>query len=105
MSLPFLTGALPPPHGFFTRNGGVSTGVYASLNCSFSSADAPENLAKNHALVAQAMGVAPNNLLGLKQVHEATVHWVTGAWAPGDRPDGRRHDHLPPRPGARHRHR
>jgi YfiH family protein len=87
MSVPFLTGALPAPHGFFTRNGGVSAGVYASLNCSLASADAPENLANNQALVAQAMGVAPKNLLRLKQVHEATVHWVTGAWGQGDRPE------------------
>jgi len=86
MSLPFLTGALPAPHGFFTRNGGVSSGPYASLNCSLSSADAPENLARNYALVAQAMGVAPKNLLGLKQVHAATVHWVTGPWTPENRP-------------------
>jgi YfiH family protein len=86
MSLPFLTGALPTPHGFFTRNGGVSSGPYASLNCSLSSADAPEDLARNYALVAQAMGVAPKNLLGLKQVHAATVHWVTGPWSPENRP-------------------
>jgi len=86
MSPQFLTGALPAPHGFFTRNGGVSTGPYASLNCSLSSADSPENLSKNNALVAQAMGVGAKNLLGLKQVHEATVHWVTGPWDPDNRP-------------------
>ncbi len=80
MSLQFLTGTLLAPHGFFTRNGGVSTGSYASLNCSLNSKDSPENLTKNVALVAAAMGVGPKNLLRMKQVHEATVHWVTGTW-------------------------
>lgn len=87
MSLEFLTGALPAPHGFFTRNGGVSAGPYSSLNCSMSGADIPENVFKNRALVAHAMGVAPKNLLGLRQVHEATVHWVTGPWGPGNLPE------------------
>ncbi len=86
MSLQPLTGALPAQHGFFTRNGGVSGGLYASLNCSISGADAPENVEQNLTLVAQAMGVARKSLLGLKQVHEATVHWVTTPWVPDDRP-------------------
>jgi YfiH family protein len=85
MSLDFLTGALPAPHGFFTRNGGVSTAPYASLNCGLSGADAPENIVINRARVAGAMGVAAKQLLGLRQVHEATVHWVTAAWT-GDLP-------------------
>jgi YfiH family protein len=87
MPVEFLTGALPASHGFFTRNGGVSTGPYASLNCSLSGADAPENVFKNRALVAHAMGVAPKNLLGLRQVHEATVHWVTDGWGSGNLPE------------------
>jgi YfiH family protein len=86
MSLEFLTGGLPAPHGFFTRNGGVSNGPYASLNCSMSGADTPENVFKNRALVAHAMGVQPQNLLGLRQVHEASVHWVTEPWGPGQLP-------------------
>jgi YfiH family protein len=87
MSLEFLTGGLPAPHGFFTRNGGVSAGVYASLNCSLNGADDLENVFQNRARVAHAMGVAPKNLLGLRQVHEATVHWVTGGWGPGNLPE------------------
>jgi len=87
MPVEFLTGALRAPHGFFTRNGGVSPGPYASLNCSLSGADAPENVFKNRALVANAMGVAPKNLLGLRQVHEATVHWVTDGWGSGNLPE------------------
>ena len=61
----FYAAPLPARHGFFTRKGGVSTGPYASLNCSFSGADAPENIRRNRAVVAQEMGVAPEHLLGL----------------------------------------
>ena len=47
----FITADLPARHGFFTRNGGVSTGLYASLNASFSSDDTDavrENLSLIH---------------------------------------------------------
>ena len=43
-------------HGFFTREGGVSTGPYASLNCSMRSGDTPENLAENRRRVALHLG-------------------------------------------------
>jgi len=86
MSLAYLTAALPAPHGFFTREGGVSTGLYASLNCSLSGADDAVSVQRNRALVAASMGVAPEKLLGLKQVHEATVIHVTSLWAAGTGP-------------------
>lgn len=50
-------------HGFFTRRGGVSTGVYASLNGGRGSRDEPAAVARNLALMAEALGVAPNHLL------------------------------------------
>ncbi len=84
MPLEFLTGALPARHGFFTRNGGVSGGPYASLNCSLSGADARDNVLSNRALVAGAMGVAPNNLLGVKQVHGVAVRIAEAPWAIGE---------------------
>jgi len=61
----------PARHGFFTREGGVSSGEYASLNCSVSSKDDPALVAENRAIVARAMGVL--RLLGLNQVHGAAV--------------------------------
>jgi YfiH family protein len=88
MSPPHLTAALPARHGFFTRRGGVSTGPHASLNCSRSGADAPGSVQANRALVAAAMGVAPEHLLGLKQVHGVRVATVTSPWAAGAGPDG-----------------
>jgi len=84
MPLEFLTAALPARHGFFTRNGGVSAGPYASLNCSLSGADARENVLANRALVAAAMDVAPGNLLGAKQVHGVAVRIAEAPWGIGE---------------------
>ncbi len=77
----FLTADLPARHGFFTRQGGVSAGPYASLNCSFSGGDDEANVIRNRASVAAAMGVAPENLLGLKQVHGNAVIDVDVPWS------------------------
>ncbi len=74
------------PHGFFTRRGGVSGGLYASLNCGPGSRDADEAVAANRARVAAAMGVAPDRLLTLHQVHSARVVVAEGPWT-GPRPE------------------
>lgn len=81
----FITSQLPVRHGFFTRQGGVSTGYYDSLNCSFSS-DSPALVRENRARVATALNVAPASLLGLKQVHGNAVVTVETAWAEGAGP-------------------
>jgi len=65
-------------HGFFTRQGGVSTGIYESLNCRLASADNLANAQENRARVAAAMGVAPTHLVGTYQHHSATVITVDG---------------------------
>ncbi len=70
-------------HGFFTREGGVSTGPYASLNCSTRSGDTAENLAQNRARVASHMGVQADCLLGVTQVHGPTVITATSPWPAG----------------------
>jgi polyphenol oxidase len=59
-------------HAFFTRQGGVSTGLYASLNCGYGSGDAPEAVAENRARAAARLGVAADRLSGVYQVHSAT---------------------------------
>ncbi len=82
----FLTASLPAKHGFFTRNGGTSGGAYASLNCSLSGADGPANVRQNRELIADAMGVAPENLVGCKQVHGIEVITVHEPWAIGGGP-------------------
>jgi YfiH family protein len=55
-----------------------------SLNCSLSGADARENVLANRALAAAAMGVAPENLLGVKQVHGVAVRIAEAPWAVGE---------------------
>ena len=74
------------PHGFFTRQGGVSQGPYASLNCSISGQDDPASVAENRARVATALGLARERLLGLSQVHGIEVATVTAAWRAGEGP-------------------
>jgi YfiH family protein len=74
------------PHGFFTRAGGVSTGPFESLNCSLSSGDDPDLLRENRARVARAVGVAPDALLGVTQVHGTGCVTVQQAWLPGEGP-------------------
>lgn len=87
MSAEYVTAPdLAARHGFFTRRGGVSSGTYASLNCSLSSGDSAENLRENRARVAAALGVAHDALLGLTQIHSADVVRVTTPWAAGQGP-------------------
>lgn len=61
----FFSGSVS--HGFFGRQGGVSTGLYQSLNCSPQSKDDPQNVAENRARVLKALG--GNGLSTLKQIH------------------------------------
>ncbi|MCE2565695.1 peptidoglycan editing factor PgeF [Komagataeibacter sp. FNDCF1] len=75
-------------HGFFTRQGGVSTGPYASLNCSTRSADAAGAVRENRRRVAHHVGVRPEHLLGLTQVHGDHTITVTTPWAEGAGPEG-----------------
>lgn len=58
-------------HGFFTRVGGVSTGIYQGLNCGVGSNDKPDAVKENRALVCKSLGV--DNLATVYQVHSATV--------------------------------
>jgi YfiH family protein len=74
-------------HGFFTRRGGVSDGPFASLNCGLSSTDARERVIRNRELVAEAMGVAAGQLVGVTQVHGSGVALVDEPWAFGQGPD------------------
>jgi YfiH family protein len=54
-------------HGFFTRNGGVSEGIYASLNCGYGSGDAAEKVSENRRRVAEAIGA--DGLCTVHQIH------------------------------------
>ncbi len=73
-------------HGFFTREGGVSSGVFASLNCSASSGDDSEKVAENRRRVAAQLGVGADRLTLCHQVHSADVVVVDKPWPSAERP-------------------
>ncbi|MBC6441706.1 MAG: peptidoglycan editing factor PgeF [Rhodobacteraceae bacterium] len=79
MTLEILTSAnlAPVRHGFFTRAGGASSGIFAGLNCGFGSSDHGAVVRLNRAMVAEAMGVEAAKLTGVHQVHSAAVVHVT----------------------------
>lgn len=72
-------------HAFFTREGGVSSGIYASLNGGLGSNDDPAAIAENRARMARHLAVEPDQLVSLWQIHSPDVAVVTGPWQ-GDRP-------------------
>ncbi|MGB7241246.1 MAG: peptidoglycan editing factor PgeF, partial [Sulfitobacter sp.] len=74
----------PLRHGFFTRRGGASSGIFSGLNCGTGSSDLSEIVAINRTRVADAMGVGPERLVGVHQVHSADV--VTVKAPSTDRP-------------------
>jgi len=71
-----LAGIKGIQHGFFTKKGGVSKGVYASLNCSYSSDDKPEHVSENRQRVMNALGLQGVKLFGLNQIHSKQVHQI-----------------------------
>ena len=83
---PFADNAGKIFHAFFGRRGGVSEGVYASLNCGPGSNDKPENVIANRKIVADAMGAEERNILSLYQEHGSTCITVTKTWAIEQRP-------------------
>lgn len=72
-------------HGFFTRAGGVSEGIYRGLNTGTGSSDDPAHVAENRRRVAEWMGVAPSHLLTAHQIHSPDVVIAREPF-PGDRP-------------------
>ena len=79
MMLEIITSdALACRHGFFTRKGGASSGIFAGLNCGTGSSDQTEAVAINRARVTTAMDLAPDALVTVHQVHSAKAIAVTG---------------------------
>ena len=73
-------------HAFFTRSGGVSQGVYASLNGGVGSNDAPDKIAENRARMAAALGVKADRLLTPYQIHSPDVVVADEPWTRENRP-------------------
>jgi len=89
MTLELLTSPTLRPlrHGFFTRRGGASSGVFAGLNCGPGSTDLAEVVAINRGRVAQALDLEPQSLAAVHQVHSADVVTVTAPSADKPRAD------------------
>lgn len=73
-------------HAFFTRSGGVSQGVYSSLNGGVGSKDAPEKVAENRARMAATLGVKADRLLTPFQIHSPNVVVAKEPWTRDGRP-------------------
>lgn len=73
-------------HGFFSREGGVSQGLYASLNCGLGSGDPIDNVLTNRARAAAELDIQPDSLLTCYQIHSPEVIEVDGPWPRDDRP-------------------
>ncbi|MNS94888.1 Laccase domain protein YfiH [compost metagenome] len=74
-------------HGFFTREGGVSEGIYAGLNAGVGSKDDPALVAENRRRVADWMGGGSDDLCGCYQFHSAVARVADSGWK-GERPEG-----------------
>lgn len=73
-------------HAFFTRKGGVSGGLYGSLNTGLGSSDSREQVLENRARAAACLGVAADQLATPNQIHSAKAVTVRNVWPPGKGP-------------------
>ena len=73
-------------HAFFSREGGVSGGIYAGLNGGLGSDDDPANVAENRRRMAEQMGVATTHFLSLHQIHSPDAVVAAGPWPGTSRP-------------------
>jgi polyphenol oxidase len=73
-------------HAFFSREGGVSEGIYAALNGGIGSHDNPAHVAENRRRMAEQMGVPPSHFLSVHQIHSPDAVIATGPWETATRP-------------------
>lgn len=80
MTLQIITSDLIAPmrHGFFSRKGGASSGIFEGLNCGAGSSDQADVVALNRTIVARAMNVEPDHLVSVHQTHSDVVATITG---------------------------
>lgn len=87
LTSPRLTALPGVRHAFFTRRGGVSRGLYDSLNCGPGSKDDPDHVRENRRRAAACFDLGPERLLTAYQTHSARALTVAEPWA-DDRPEG-----------------
>jgi polyphenol oxidase len=80
ITLGLLNGDAGVRHAFFTRRGGVSEGLYESLNCGFGSGDNLERVARNRGIAMERLGLPPDRLVTCHQIHSATAIIVKTPW-------------------------
>lgn len=73
-------------HAFFTRRGGVSEGIYSTLNGGQGSSDHPESVTENRRRMAACLGVTSERMVSVWQVHSPDCVVVTGPWGTQGRP-------------------
>ena len=73
-------------HAFFTRQGGVSEGLFASLNCGFGSGDEPQQVAANREIAMARLGETADRLVTVRQIHSARVVVVERPWCREESP-------------------
>ena len=81
---PLLAGL---PHGFFARAGGASSGIFSGLNCGYGSSDQHDIVTINRARVAGALGVGPDKLAGVHQIHSGDAVTLTEPVTPAPQVD------------------
>jgi YfiH family protein len=86
LASPLLSAIPGLRHAFFTRDGGVSGGLYESLNGGIGSNDDPAHIAENRRRMAAQMGVTPEHFLSVHQTHSPDVVVATGPWQGASRP-------------------
>jgi polyphenol oxidase len=83
---PLLSAVPGLRHAFFTREGGISGGIYRSLNAGIGSQDDPASVTENRCRMADQLGVLPQHFLTVYQTHSSDVMVATAPWPEGPRP-------------------
>jgi len=83
---PLLSAVPGLRHAFFSREGGISAGIYAGLNGGLGSNDDPADVAENRRRMAEQMGVAPLHFIGVHQIHSPDAVVASGPWEGALRP-------------------
>jgi YfiH family protein len=86
LASPLLSAIPGLRHAFFTRDGGVSDGIYADLNGGLGSNDDPANVRENRRRMAVHMGVTPEYFLSIWQIHSPDAVVASGPWENASRP-------------------
>lgn len=81
-----LAGASGIRHGFFGRQGGVSQGIFSSLNCGYGSGDDPDFVRENRTRVGTHIGVGHDDVLSVYQIHSPEAVVVENRWVRGAQP-------------------